>query len=213
MTGTKARGRRDRSRQRQRTRKDLLNAATRLVDSGRQPSLEEVAEEAMVSRATAYRYFPNIEALLLEAAMDLKVPTAEQLFGEGAPGDVLERLYRVDAVFEDLLFANEGALRNMLALLIHPGEGRGAKAAATLRRQNRRGPLIEAALSPLRDSLPKAAMERLTQALTVSLGPESFIATRDVLDLDRLAARRLRHWMIRSLLEATLHPGAVQSIQ
>ena len=51
--------------QRRRTRKDLLDAATRLMRQGRKPSLEEVAEEALVSRATAYRYFASIDALLV----------------------------------------------------------------------------------------------------------------------------------------------------
>ncbi|RYF89895.1 MAG: TetR/AcrR family transcriptional regulator, partial [Caulobacteraceae bacterium] len=48
-----------RSNQRRRTRKDLLEAAARLMKRGAKPSLEEIAEEAMVSRATAYRYFTN----------------------------------------------------------------------------------------------------------------------------------------------------------
>jgi hypothetical protein len=34
-------------------RKDLLHAASRLMRTSRQPSLEEVAGEAQVSRATA----------------------------------------------------------------------------------------------------------------------------------------------------------------
>ena len=42
-----------RQNQRYRTRKDLLDAAARLLKAGRSPSLEEVAAEAKVSRATA----------------------------------------------------------------------------------------------------------------------------------------------------------------
>ena len=52
---------------RRRTRKDLLEAAARLMEQGKKPTLEEIAEEALVSRATAYRYFPSVEALLNEA--------------------------------------------------------------------------------------------------------------------------------------------------
>src|SRR5690606_29203736 len=64
---------RSRANQRLRTRKDLLRAAARLLAAGRTPTLEEVAAEALVSRATAYRYFPGIEALLLEAALDVAI--------------------------------------------------------------------------------------------------------------------------------------------
>lgn len=60
--------------QKQRTRKDLLDAAARLMKQGRKAGLEEIAEEALVSRATAYRYFPSVEALLLEAALHVALP-------------------------------------------------------------------------------------------------------------------------------------------
>ena len=64
----------ERANQKRRTRKDLLQAGARLLKQGRRPSLEEVAEEALVSRATAYRYFPGVDALLVEASLDTVVP-------------------------------------------------------------------------------------------------------------------------------------------
>ena len=59
MSGAERNGRPN---QKTRTRKDLLQAAARLMKQGGPPTLEEVAEEALVSRATAYRYFPSVEA-------------------------------------------------------------------------------------------------------------------------------------------------------
>ena len=73
-----------------RTRKDLLEAALALMKQGRSPTLEEIAEEALVSRATAYRYFPSVEALLVEASFDVAVPEADELFG----GDTRPTLLR-----------------------------------------------------------------------------------------------------------------------
>src|SRR4028119_708650 len=70
----------ERANQRYRTRKDLLTAASRLMKEGRKPTLEEVAEAALVSRATAYRYFPSVEALLIEASVDITVPDGATLF-------------------------------------------------------------------------------------------------------------------------------------
>ena len=63
-----------RANQLRRTRKDLLQAAARLMREGRHPSLDEVAEAAMVSRATAYRHFPDVSALLVEATLDIDTP-------------------------------------------------------------------------------------------------------------------------------------------
>src|SRR5436189_5759169 len=55
-----------RERQRGRTRRALIDAADALFAEGRVPTVAEVAERADVGRATAYRYFPTQEALLLE---------------------------------------------------------------------------------------------------------------------------------------------------
>src|SRR6478672_3111127 len=49
---------------RARTRRLMLETATRLMQAGATPSVSEVAEAAEVSRATAYRYFPSQTALV-----------------------------------------------------------------------------------------------------------------------------------------------------
>ncbi len=101
--------------QRRRTRKDLLQAAARLMKQGRKPRLEEIAEEALVSRATAYRYFPDVDALLVEASFDIDTPEAGALFRDGTPQDPVARLERVDSALHEMILANEPALRTMLA--------------------------------------------------------------------------------------------------
>src|ERR1700754_62271 len=55
-----------RDRQTRRTRRALVDAADALFAEGRVPTVAAVAERADVARATAYRYFPSQEALLLE---------------------------------------------------------------------------------------------------------------------------------------------------
>jgi AcrR family transcriptional regulator len=103
-----------RANQLRRTRKDLLQAASRLVRAGRHPSLEEVAEAAMVSRATAYRHFPDVSALLVEASLDVDTPQAEDVFRGAPPAEPVARLERVDAALERMIRDNELAVRLML---------------------------------------------------------------------------------------------------
>ena len=57
-----------RQRQQERTRRLLLDTARALLESGRQPTVTEVADAAEISRRTAYRYFPTQEKLLAESA-------------------------------------------------------------------------------------------------------------------------------------------------
>jgi AcrR family transcriptional regulator len=191
-----------RANQRRRTRKDLLQAAARLTQAGRTPTLEEVAEEALVSRATAYRYFPSVEALLVEAALDLAVPRPDEVLS-GQPDDPVHRLLVVDAAMAQMIQANEASLRAMLAYAVRPGAA-GAGAPA---RQNRRTPLIEAALAPVAGKMDPAALERLKAALALVVGTEAMVVFKDVLQVGDAEADEVRRWAIRVLTEAALAGG------
>jgi AcrR family transcriptional regulator len=194
--------------QRSRTRKDLLRAAARLMKQGQDPSLEEIAAEALVSRATAYRYFPSVEALLVEASFDLAVPEADDLFGGDASTDPVARLERVDTALHDMILANEPALRTMLAHALQ----RGLKGddSDLPRRQNRRTPLIEAAVAPARKQFKPAALAMLTKAIALIVGPEGVVVCKDVLQLDDAEARKVKRWAIGAMVEAAKKPGARQ---
>jgi AcrR family transcriptional regulator len=193
--------------QRTRTRKDLLQAAARLMKQGRTPTLEEVAEEALVSRATAYRYFPSVEALLVEAAVDVAVPEPGELFQDEASRDPVVRLQRVETALYDMILANEPLLRTMLAHNIQQGI-QGDENGKLPRRQNRRTPLIEAALEPVRDQFKPGVLKALTRALALIIGPEAAIVVKDVLRLDDADARKVKSWAIRALVEAAKKPAA-----
>ena len=192
--------------QRMRTRKDLLQAASRMMKQGAKPSLEEIAAEALVSRATAYRYFPTVEALLVEAALDVAVPQAESLFQGVSTDDPVARLERVDAALDEVLIANEASFRMMLAhsLQRDSKDGAGTDIPA---RQNRRTPLIEAALAPARKQFKPAALKNLHKALALIIGTEAKVVFRDVLQLDDADARNVRRWAIRALVEAAKNPA------
>ncbi|GAA4864788.1 TetR/AcrR family transcriptional regulator [Luteimonas vadosa] len=197
-----------RTNQRRRTRKALLQAASRLMQRlDHAPSLEEVAEEALVSRATAYRYFPGVEALLAEAALDIAVPEASALFGDGCEEPVA-RLFRVDDALHEVLARNEGAMRVMLAQSLQ-ADARGARGEGVPARQNRRSPLIEAALAPAKASFNPRDRQTLAHALALVVGTEAMLVCRDVLQIDDAQARELKRWMIRALVAAARKPGHV----
>lgn len=186
--------------QKSRTRKDLLRAASRLMQARKSPTLEEVAAAAMVSRATAYRYFPGVEALLTEAALDVAMPDGDSFFADDASIEPLERLLRADAAVAGMIRSNEPALRAMLIHSLQQGLAGGA--AGLPLRQNRRTPLIEAALAPGGGAFAPWARDRLARALALVIGTEAMLAFKDVLRLPDDEADSVRRWMIRALVEA-----------
>lgn len=194
-----------RTNQRHRTRKDLLAAAARLLKTGRPFGMDEVAAEAMVSRATAYRYFPNIEALLVEAPVDGETPDPQQLFADDRSTDPEARIERAEALLHAVCYRNEKQLRLMLAAsLERKARSNGDGAADVPVRQNRRTPLIQAALAPARGRFTDEAYETLCAALAMIFGTESMIVFQDVLGVDEKTARRVKAWAARALVRAAL---------
>ena len=185
--------------QKSRTRKHLLEAASRLMREGRTPTLDEVAQEARVSRATAYRYFSGIEPLLVEAALDVAMPDPATFFPPDGPDDPVARLERLDASVAAMVRTNEPALRTMLMHSLQRGL-QGGDALPT--RQNRRAPLIEAALGRLRADLSPRERKRLVSALSLVIGTESRLVFTDVLRLGDDEADSIRRWMIAALVGA-----------
>ncbi|MDI4663180.1 TetR/AcrR family transcriptional regulator [Xanthobacter autotrophicus] len=185
-----------RANQHYRTRKDLLAAAAGLMKDGHKPSLEEVAEAARVSRATAYRYFPNLEVLLAEASVHIAAPDGPALFSGDASRDVEARLRKAEAALHRVTYDNEPAIRVMLASLLLV-ETQGVPI-----RQNRRQQLIEAALAPARGQLDTQAYGRLCGALSLIFGPEAMIVFEDVLRVDEAVAQDVKAWAIHALVQA-----------
>lgn len=196
---------RERLQQKLRTRAALLAAAGELVAQGKAPTLAEVADAAMVSRATVYRYFPTQESLLVELPLDLAAPTAATLFSDDALSDPEDRAACVQNALYDLARDHETEFRLFMreALLRSVGE-----------RDTRRDPfrgarrlnLLDEALAPLSGELPAAELELLRTAISMLTGVESMVVLRDVLGLDHDAARAAGEWAVRTMVRAVRRP-------
>jgi hypothetical protein len=74
-------------------------------------------------------------------------------------------------------------------------------------RQNRRTPLIEAALAPVRERFRPGELRLLTRALALVVGTEAMIVCKDVLQLDDAETRKVKRWAVKALVEAALKPA------
>jgi AcrR family transcriptional regulator len=188
-----------RTRQKARTRAALVDSARGLLASGRTPTVEEAAEAAGISRATAYRYFPNQRALVVAAHPEIE---ATSLLGEDPPADPQERLDRTIAELIRLTMETEPQLRTMLRLSLEPGAGEDL-----LLRQGRAIGWIEEALAPLQGRLAPSALRRLVLAIRSACGIEALVWLSDVAGLSRQQASRVMRWSALALLRAALAEG------
>ena len=185
-----------RTTQKARTRAALIDAARRLLAAGRTPSVEDAAEAASVSRATAYRYFPNRRALLVAAHPEVE---ATDLLGHDAPQDAHERLDRTIAELIGLTVDTEPQLRTMLRLSLEPGPQH-----ELLLRQGRAIGWIEKALAPLQTRVGPAELHRLVIAIRAACGIEALVWLTDVAGLSRQEASELMRWSALALLRTAL---------
>lgn len=184
--------------QKARTRAALTRAARELLASGMTPTVEETAEAASISRATAYRYFPNQQELLVAAHPEVG---AMSLLGPVPPEDPEARLDAVVTGLADMLLDAEESYRAMLRLSLEPDAAdRGELALRT----GRRFIWIEDALEPLRGQLPAGEFERLVHSLAAVVGIEALVTLTDLAGLSPSRAVEVMRWSARALLRAAM---------
>jgi AcrR family transcriptional regulator len=184
--------------QKRRTRAALVVAARDLVARGVTPTVEAVAEAASISRATAYRYFPNQHSLLVAAHPETG---ASSLLPDDAPDDVATRLDLVVEAFCRSTVENEAQQRTMLRLSL---EADPVERAQLPLRQGRAIKWIEEALAPLGNEMPEAEVHRLALAIRSAIGIEALVWLTDVAGLSRDDAIDLMSWSARALLRSAL---------
>jgi AcrR family transcriptional regulator len=177
MTDTQATAR-GRVNQKQRTRRAIVEAAKRLAGTGAEITMPVVAREALVSEATAYRYFPDLASLLREADEGTWPSPEEALAPVAGREDPVERVaFAAEFLFRGVL-GNQGAVRAMIAAAI-------TKPSARARPGHRFG-LIDFALAPA--GLDAGALDQLRRDLAVVLSADALFTLMDLCGLDAEAA-------------------------
>ncbi len=184
-----------RAAQKQRTRDALVAAARELVVTGVTPTVEEAAAAACVSRATAYRYFPNKEALLVAAHPE--VATASML-SPNPPRDPAARLDMVVRNFTKMVLETEVQQRAMLRLSLEQDP---AKRGDLPLRKGRAIGWIEEALDGLRRELSEDELRQLVRSVRATTGIEALVWLVDVAGLSRDDAVALMSWSAQALLQ------------
>lgn len=193
-----------RTAQKSRTRQALIDAARELLTEGVSPTVEQAAAAAQISRATAYRYFPNQRSLLVATS---PVIEADSLLGPEAPEAPDARL---DAVVRELAaqtLENEAALRAMLRLSLQPNPPEPEQLPL---RRGRAIVWIEDALAPAREQLGEQATRKLAMAIRCAVGIEALVWLTDIGGLTREEAAELMRWSALALLRSTLAERGLQ---
>ncbi len=169
-----------RANQKLRTRTAIVQAAAELSRTGREVTMPEVAKAALVSEATAYRYFPDLVSLLREALAGQLPTPAEALRPVAGSDDPVERIAVATEFLLRHVLARQGVVRAMIAATV-------VRPAESAARPGLRFGLIDHALSPLAETLgaaDPAALTQLKRDLAVVVSAEALFSLTDLTGLD-----------------------------
>lgn len=192
---------------RARTRKLMLDTAIGLMQQGATPSVSDVAEAAGVSRATAYRYFPS-QSALVHAVVDAALGpilewTSDSTDAEVRVNDLLSvtmpRIVEFEATFKAALkLSLEQWARTRAGTL---GEEPPFK-------RGHRVELLQAALSPLRQTLSQPQFQRLARALSLVYGLEVLVVLKDIWGVGDAETQEVSQWAATALIRAAVAQSA-----
>jgi len=160
--------------QKERTRRAIVAATRELISTGGEITMPAVAKLALVSEATAYRYFPDLPTLLREALAGVWPSPEAVLEPVAGSSDPAERVACATQALLRHVLAYQGAVRAMIAAIItRPGLG--------VPRPGYRFGLIDEALRPVPAGTPGLA--QLKRDLAVVVSAEALFTVTDLCGL------------------------------
>jgi AcrR family transcriptional regulator len=170
-----------RTNQKTRTRNAIVDACRELARSGAEITMPLVARRALVSEATAYRYFPDMVSLLEQALDGLWPDPAQALAPVAGSTDPAERVAFACTYLLRGAHAYQGSVRAMISHTI-------AAPARSAARPGIRFGLIDHALAPFEEPsgpayLPPAAMTALKYDLAIVVSAEALFVLTDLCGL------------------------------
>jgi AcrR family transcriptional regulator len=160
--------------QKERTRQAIVAATREIIRTGGEVTMPAVAKSALVSEATAYRYFPDLVSLLREALAGVWPSPETALAPVAGSDDPVERVACATQALLRHMLTYQSAVRAMIAATItRPGDAAG--------RPGLRFGLIDCALRPL--AADDAVLAQLKRDLAVVVSAEALFTLTDLCGL------------------------------
>jgi AcrR family transcriptional regulator len=165
-------------------------------------SVAEIAADAGVSRATAYRYFPSrsrlVSAVVEESLGPVRRFDSERTDGRARLRDLFDQTFPRFKVFEPQLRAA------MQLALEHWAMERAAVLAEEPFRRGHRTQILHRAAHPLQQQLGAAGYDRLLRALSLVYGIEPYVVLKDMWGLRDREVEAVSRWVLDALIDAAL---------
>ncbi len=184
------------------TRARILNAAKTLMSNNRNISLEEVAHKAEVSRATIYRYFPNIDLLCTEASLDIHYLSPDELYEKAKDMTLENRIYYIQKYYNQLAQNHELIFRRYLSAVLKESTESKKKI-----RGARRVDAMNLVMDSFKNELSKEDLKNLKNIASILMGIDSLIVAKDVCGLSNKQTNDTLKWGVEMILKGIYSTG------
>ncbi|MFG1796103.1 TetR/AcrR family transcriptional regulator [Nocardia sp. NPDC049149] len=165
-----------RAAQRRRTRNAIVEATMALIGRGAEPSVNDIAVAAEVSRRTVYLHFPSLDQLMLDATLGLLSNETDAALEHVTSTDPRVRVAALTRAMGVNIVETLPLGRRLVKLTIDAAP----PTPNTPRRGYRRVRWIEWALAPMRDRMLEPDFEELVSAVATVVGWEAFMVLIDI---------------------------------
>lgn len=177
------------------TRTEILKAAKVLMKKRKKITLEDVATQAGISRATIYRYFSNVDLLFTEASLDVYHRSPEELAKEADGQSIEQSILFLQQYYNHLAQKHENGFRRYLSTALSESVSSKKKI-----RGARRVSALKLALKPFRKQMSAKTIRNLTHISTILMGIDALVVAKDVCGLNNRQTSELLQWGIEMLL-------------
>ena len=178
------------------TRTRILQAAKQLMAKNEKISLEDIAREAKVSRATIYRYFSNIDLLCTETSLDIHHVSPPDLLEEVKELTLEQRILFVQNYYNQLAQDHELLFRRYLSSVLTASVDSKQKL-----RGARRAETMNLILDSVGSGLSKTNRKHLKNISTVLMGLDALIVAKDVCGLSNQETHNTLEWGMKMILK------------
>jgi AcrR family transcriptional regulator len=190
-----------RANQKERTRQALLAATKELLAEGEAVTIAKAGARALVSEATAYRYYSDVRSLMRDALAP-NWPDFDRLLLElRAMPAIEDRAQRAAEAMARQVLATERDVRALIALSYQSTGGDGER-RDRVARPAFRIPLVEAVLAPLEGEIGPEVLRRLRLAVSVVIGAEAVLSLKDHSDGNSEEIVQTLGWTARQIVAA-----------
>ncbi|WP_422082488.1 TetR/AcrR family transcriptional regulator [Ulvibacterium sp.] len=186
-----------RTNQKTETRSKILISAQYFLNNGLKFNLEDIAKKTGISRATVYRYFSNVDILAAEAGLDVNTKSPETIYENLEGTDLEDRVLEIQNYYNTLTIDHEKLFRKYLSTIL-------GATASTQKRGARRKKTLRLVLE--KTNFTPEEKENLSNLLTILMGIEPLIVTKDVCGLDNQKSIELMKWGIQLIFKGLIDP-------